>query len=211
MAIFLLGALSFLIFIRNELQLIFHKKEKEIDQKKIDQTVKDLVESYSYIGEVNRKMDILMNVALGISNRSMLNKKKEIDIYDSIVSATNFLMKAEGTILRFVNLSNKATAKEIRTPGHQLSVKNDELVSVNDGVFTKKNDGHIIIASAQKINDTRSFLIIDGYDDEEENNPKNIEILKVFASQAIFLYSYVNMDELDCNCETENNKTANKK
>jgi len=73
--IFLMGAMAFAIFMKNEKQLIFHKKEKEKDKKKIEQTVKDLVESYSYIGEVNRKMDLLMNTALGLSDRSALSCK----------------------------------------------------------------------------------------------------------------------------------------
>ena len=72
-----MGAMAFAIFIKNEQQLIFHKKEKEKDKKKIEQTVKDLVESYSYIGEVNRKMDLLMNTALGLSDRSVLSKAHE--------------------------------------------------------------------------------------------------------------------------------------
>jgi hypothetical protein len=60
--IFFMGAVAFAIFMKNEQQLLFHKKEKVKDEKKIEQAVKDLVESYSYIGEVNRKMDLLMNM-----------------------------------------------------------------------------------------------------------------------------------------------------
>jgi hypothetical protein len=202
-AIFLLGTVSFLIFIRNELQLVFHRKEKEKDRKKIDQTVKDLVESYSYIGEVNRKMDILMNIALGISDRSMLNKKRERDIYESITSATNFLMKAESVSLRFINLKTKQTEKEFKTSGKQPSVKNVEMMEIKDRAILKKEKNCIVIASAQEINGIRSFLIINNYDENEETNPKNIEIIKVFASQSLFLFSYVNQDHLDCSCDTD--------
>jgi hypothetical protein len=130
-AIFLLEMMAFLIFIRNELQLLFHRKEKEEDQKKINQTVKDLMESYGYIGEVNRKMDILINIALGISDRSALNKKKEKEIYDSITSAANFLMKSDSASLRFVNLKTKRTEKEFKTSGKQIFIKNEELIEAN--------------------------------------------------------------------------------
>lgn len=200
-AIFLLGAVAFLTFIRNELQLIFHRKEKARDQKKIDQTVKDLVESYSYIGEVNRKMDIIMNIALGISDRSMLNKNKEKEIYESIISAANFLMKSDSSCLRFIRLDDKRTQKECKTTGKQAIIKNTELAELNNDTSLKRKGNLIIVASAQTINNVRSFIIIHGYDEKEESNSKNIEILKVFASQALFLYSYVNMDHLDCSCE----------
>jgi hypothetical protein len=193
-AIFLLGAIAFLVFIKNELLIIFHKKEKEKDQKKIDQTVKDLVESYSYIGEVNRKMDIIMNIALGISDRSMLNKKKEKEIYESIVNAANFLMKAEGVTLRLLDLGSLRVKKEIRTEGKQQTIKNEELAAIGEETTAKKERNILVIASSQNINNIKGYLIINGYNEREQDNPKNIEILKVFASQAIFFYSYVNLD-----------------
>lgn len=193
-AIFLLGATAFLVFIKNELLIIFHKREKEKDQKKIDQTVKDLVESYSYIGEVNRKMDIIMNIALGISDRSMLNKKKEKEIYESIVNAANFLMKAESVALRLIDIKNLRIKKEIRTRGKQNVVKNEELAAMGEETTAKKGENCVVIASSQSVNDIKGYLIINGYNERELNNPKNIEILKVFCSQAIFLYSYVNLD-----------------
>ncbi|HPN96347.1 MAG TPA: hypothetical protein PLK35_01135 [Candidatus Moranbacteria bacterium] len=204
-AIFLMGGLAFLVFIRNELQLIFHRKARERDQKRIDQTVKDLVESYSYIGEVNRKMDMLMNIALGLSDRSILSKKREREIYESIITAANFLLKAESTCLRFINIKNGRTTKEIKMDGKHHLVKNEELIELGDDKTVKKNKGYIVIATSQKINNIRGFLIISDYDENEEKNPKNVEILKVFASQAIFLYSYINLDANGRDCPPQNN------
>jgi len=200
--IFLMGATAFFVFIRNEQIILFHKKEKEKDEKKINQTVKDLVESYSYIGEVNRKMDILMHIALGLTERSFLDKHKEKEIYESIVSAANFLLKADCTILRFVNIISGNTEKEFRLEeqGKSGQIKNAELTNMEENVNVKKCQDSIVISSPQAVNNIKGFLIIKGYDDGEEKNPKNIEILKVFASQAIFLYSYVNKSNEDCAC-----------
>lgn len=189
--IFVLGAIAFFVFIKNERKIFLQKKEKEKDEKKINQTVKDLVESYSYIGEVNRKMDILMNTALGLSDGSDLNKKKEAEIYDSIIGAANFLMKADRTYLRFIDVVTGKTKKEFKIEGKEKLLGNQDLLSMGDNVNVKKMKGYIIISSSQKINFVKSYLVIYGYDPEEESSPKNIEILKVFASQAIFLYSYI--------------------
>lgn len=200
--IFLMGVTAFFVFMRNEQLLLFHKKEKEKDEKKINQTVKDLVESYSYIGEVNRKMDILMHIALGLTDRSVLDKHKEREIYESIVSAANFLLKADATILRFVNMVSGETEKEFRLEeeGRNGYIKNNELTEMEENINVKKCKDCIVVSSPQTLNDIRVFLIIKGYDEEEEKNPKNIEILKVFASQAIFLYSYINQAEVNCKC-----------
>jgi hypothetical protein len=198
-AIFLLGTLGFFTFVINERKLFFQKKEKEKAQKRAKQTVKDLVESYSYIGEVNRKMDILMNIALGISERSALDKNREKEIYESIVSAANFLMKGEISALRFINIKSERVAKEVKTMDKKLPIKNNELIEMKEEGNIKKHKGCLIISGSQKINNIKSFIIIHGYDEEEEKNPKNLEILKVFASQAIFLYSYIQSNKVN-NC-----------
>jgi hypothetical protein len=194
-AIFLMGATAFLVFVRNELQLTLHKKEKEKDEKKINQTVKDLVESYSYIGEVNRKMDILMSIALGLTDRSVLNKKREKEIYEAIISASNFLMKADFTCLRFIHIASLKTEREIGLEGKSEQIKNSDLANIPENNNVKKTKDRLILASSQTINDVRGYFIINDYDEEEEKNPKNIEILKVFISQALFLYSYVNLSD----------------
>ncbi len=190
--IFILGSIAFLTFIINERKIAFQKKEKEQAQKKMSQTVKDLVDSYSYIGEVNRKMDLLMGVALGLTERSTLDKKKEKEIYESIVTAANFLLKANCAMIRFINLKTNRTEKEIKIPEcANLSVANNDLIKMNEHVNVKKQNGLFIVSSPQTINNIKSYLIIDGYDAQEEGKPKNTEILKLFASQAIFLYAYM--------------------
>jgi hypothetical protein len=195
--IFVLGAIAFFVFIKNERKIKLQQKEKEKDEKKINQAVKDLVESYSYIGEVNRKMDILMNIALGLTDGSNLSKKKEKEIYDSIISASNFLMKADFTCLKFINVETGKTQKEFRLEGKSGTIANDDLLSIEEGVNVKKIKDCIIISSSKKINSIKGYLVIYGYDPEEESSPKNIEILKVFASQAIFLYSYIQKSKGD--------------
>ncbi|MFA5961694.1 MAG: hypothetical protein WC848_03360 [Parcubacteria group bacterium] len=203
-AIFILGSIAFLTFVQNERRIALQKKEKERTQKKMDQTVKDLVDSYSYIGEVNRKMDIMMGVALGLSDRSILNRKKEKEAYESIINATNFLLKANVSVIRFVNLKTNRTEKEVGlSDSISSTIPNKELTEMKEDVNVKKHNGFLVVSSPQKINNIKSYLIVDGYDEKEEGKPKNMEILKLFASQGIFLYSYMSKkeDNKECDCE----------
>jgi hypothetical protein len=200
-AIFILGSVAFLTFIQNERRIVFQKKEKEKTQKKMDQAVKDLVDSYSYIGEVNRKMDILMEVALGLADHSILDRKKEKETYESIINAANFLLKAASTTIRFVNIKTNKTEKEVRlleNIGQNLAIYNKDLANMEENINVKKQNGTLIISSPQKIKSVKSYLIIEGYDEGEEGKPKNMEILKLFASQAVFLYSYMLKEEKVC-------------
>lgn len=203
--IFFMGVVAFLVFIRNEHKLSIQKREKEKEQKRMKQTVKDLVESYSYIGEVNRKMDILMSIALGLSDRSVLNKNSEKEIYESIVSAANFLMKADYSLLRFVDNRNSKNVKEIKLGKKRTYISNEELTEMVDNINVKKQKDCLIVCSNQKIHNIRGYLIICGYDEEEEKNSKNIEILKVFASQALFLYSYLSLENGNKEIKGNNN------
>lgn len=190
-SIFLLGVIAIIVFIKKEQIISFHRKQKEKDKKKIDQAVKDLVESYSYIGEVNRKMDLLINIALGLTDRSVLNKAKEKEIYQSIISAASFLFKADFSTIRFVDFKFLKTKKEISSDKGSRVIKNTDLLNSNRNISVKKYEDCLIISSNREINNIKSFIIVCGYDKEEKDNPKNIEILKVFASQALFLYSYI--------------------
>ncbi|HAI74552.1 MAG TPA: hypothetical protein DCS28_00765 [Candidatus Moranbacteria bacterium] len=199
-AIFVLGSIAFLTFIINERKIALQKKEKEIAQKKMSQTVKDLVDSYSYIGEVNRKIDILMGVALGLTERSTLDRKKEKETYESIATAANFLLKANCSMIRFINLKTRRTEKEIKIPEcANISVSNNNLIGMNENINIKKQNGLLIVSSPQIINNAKGYLIISDYDAQEEGKPKNTEILKLFASQAIFLYAYMLKEESNKN------------
>jgi hypothetical protein len=202
LAIFVLGSVAFLIFVQKERRLAIQKKEKEKTQKKMDQTVKDLVDSYSYIGEVNRKMDLLMGVALGLADHSILDGKKEKEIYESIIDATNFLLKADSTVIRFVDLSSNRTKKEIGlSENHNPNISNKELTDMGENVNVKKYNETLIISSPQKIKNVKIYLLISGYDEIEERKPKNIEILKLFTSQVLFLYSYMLKNTKKGNCD----------
>lgn len=202
-SIFFMGALAFFIFLKNEKQLIFHKKEKEKDQKKIEQTVKDLIESYGYIGEVNRKIDLLTQVALGFSDRSVLTKAREKEIYQSIIKASNSLFKAEFSSLHFMDVKTGKIKKEIYFNSENqkdIFPKKDILLDIlrKEESSIIKEKKYLIGFSSSKINDVKSFIVVFNYDKQEENDRKNSEILKVFASQALFLYSYIDTEN-NCN------------
>jgi hypothetical protein len=191
-AIFLLGSVAFLAFVQNERRIAFQKKEKANSQKQMNQAMKDLIDSYSYIGEVNRKMDILMDVTLDLADFSALDKKKEKEVYESIINAANFLLKADFAMIRFINLKTNKIEKEISLSRHNsLDISNKDIADMGENINVKKQKDILIISSPRKIGEIKSYIIVAGYDENEESKPKNIEILKLFASQAIFLYSYI--------------------
>ena len=185
--IFILGILGFLFFMWQDHQLFIQKKEKKRDKKKINQTIRDLVESYSYIGEVNRKMDILMNISLGLTDKSNLSKHKQTEIYHTIMDAAKFLMKADCALLKFMNAEKGLLEKEIRMEDCRCSLKNEEILKILESSRSEKIEEFLLISSHNTIKDVRCYLVISDY---EEQDDKTIEMLKVLASQALFVFSY---------------------
>lgn len=193
LAIFLLGMAGFLIYVFKEHQFSIQEEEREKSQKKFYQTAKDLVESYNYIGEVNRKMDMLMDIALGISDRSSFSKVKEKEFYHSIVEAANSLTESRHSSLRFIDIKSGKTKKDFLVNNNKEAmntIKNTELVEMGDNVNTKKIGDFLVISSAKNIDNVKSYIITKDYNKEKESASNNLEILKFLASQALFAYHY---------------------
>ena len=64
--LFVLGSIGFFLFIIKEKQLIKSQKHRSKIQKDLAMVSKDLTNSYSYIGETNRKLDIIKNISPNI-------------------------------------------------------------------------------------------------------------------------------------------------
>jgi hypothetical protein len=189
--IFLLGLAGFVIFVLKEQKLLFWEKQSAQNEKRLTRTTQDLAESYSYIGEVNRKMEIVMEVGLGLADRSELSKAKEKEIYNTIMSAASSLMKAKNVCLRVVDSTSGKSIKELAISNKCSFIKNAELLAMEDNVNIKMSESFMVASSIKKIGNTGCYLIIDRYDEIEAENISNQEMLKFLASQALFLYTYM--------------------
>ncbi len=192
LAIFLLGMAGFLFFIAKDHQLAIHHKEKEREQRRLQQTAKDLVESYSYIGEINRKMDMLMHIGLGLSERSTLNEKQEHEIYQAIIDSTTSLLKARCSTIRFVQVDTGRIVKDVVFDEKCRSFKDGiNFFEMEDDIYMKNVEDFMIFRSEKTMNGIKSYLIVKSPDKFLSENNNNQEIIKYLTAQALFLYSYL--------------------
>lgn len=191
--IFSLGIIGFLIFIFKEHQIAIKESEGVKISNKLSLVNKELEASYTYIGEVNRKLDILMQVGLGLIHRGRRTKTKEREAYDSILSSAVSLLKAKNAVLRFVNIETNKTQKEMVYLDTCRVVKNEEFLGMGENVNIKKGNGYIIASSSKDINNIKCYLITESCDDcisdSDASLGNNDEILKFLASHALFLYA----------------------
>jgi hypothetical protein len=185
--ILLLGSIGFLTFLVQEKRLHKNVAEKTDIQRKVNRMARDLTHSYSYIGEVNRKLDILEDITLGYPESLNLTAKRRKDIYNSTMEAIRIFGKSDEFALRFVNISDNCVVKEIKNPP-ELSI-NFSAKNFNPESQIFESEELIAIASPKAIDNVFSCIII------KKRNPaqriEDLEMIKMLASQALFLFMFV--------------------
>ena len=186
-AILLFASVGFFIFLLMEKRLNKNIAEKNKIQGQINSMTKDLKYSYSYIGEINRKLDILEHIALGYPQSSKLTHKNESELYDSIMSAVRIFGKSDDFALRFICQSDSSIVKEIKSiPKNNLSffLKNYE-AEIN--YF--ESDEFIVVTSPRAIDNIFSYIVIKKKTPSQRLD--DVEIIKTLTAQALFIFMFV--------------------
>ena len=185
--ILLLGSLAFSVFLIMERKMKRNMAEKCDFQGKANRMSKDLQQSYSYIGEINRKLDILENIALGYPESSKLSQRNEGELYSSIMSAIRLFGKSDEFALRFVSLPDYVLLKEIKSfPESVLdfSPKGREIET-----SYLESDEFIIITSPKAIDNIFLYIVI--RKKTHSQKLEDVEIMKTLASQALFIFMFM--------------------
>ena len=182
--ILFLGSLGFSLFVLQEKKLKKNIAEKSSIQGQVNNMSKDLKYSYTYIGEINRKLDILKHIVLSYPESSKLTHKNESELYDSIMEATRLFGKSDEFALRFACVSDFSLLKEIKSISSSplgFSMKNND--------FEKRyfeSDDFIVIISPKPIDGTFSYIIMRKKSASQQI--EDIELMKTLATQALFIF-----------------------
>jgi hypothetical protein len=182
-AIFLLGSTGFFLYLWKEKQVQDHVTDKARLEKEATKISRDLMDSYSYIGAINRKLDILKNIALGLPEKSAFTPEKQKEVYDSIVEAISVLGKTDVFILRFVHFESGRVEKEIQIGKPSFGHVDCRALAGDEKAFHTLGRCHVI-RSPKSLGSYGAFIILDSRDGASED----AEILKALASQALFLF-----------------------
>lgn len=192
-AILFLGILGFALFTLLEKRIKKNEQEKVKMIGQINRTTRDLTHSYSYIGEMNRKLDILKNITLGFPESSHLATQRQKELYASIMDAIKMLEKLDDFVLRFVDVSTGEILKEIKSK-RRVSINFDQK-DCDPQMHIFENDNLIFIPSPKTIDNVYSCIIL-----KKKNSQRNVsdpEIMKMLAMQALSLFMFVNKKESD--------------
>lgn len=185
--ILIVGGLGFFMYLMKEKKAAKEQQEKKYFQKEANRMSKDLTSSYSYIGEINRKLEIFKNISLGLPEWSKLTLAKELELFEYIMSAIKILTRMNEYEVIFVDTESREIIKEI---------KSDKKVSfeLEEKYFFKKNkkffetDKWILAVSPNEMEHMLAGIFL-----KKKNFSQTIEdceILKAIASQVLFLYAF---------------------
>lgn len=185
MAIFLLGSSGFLLFLWKERISNRTLLEKIKIQKETKMMSKNLTDTYLYIGEINRKLDIMKSLALELPEYAISKNKTEKQVFSSIIEAIYLLGKTKNFKIVFIDTKNKKTVHEIKGNKRVRIRENiDELLAKEINFVDK--DKYFIISSPNPINGLCASIII-----EKKNKHQKMddpEIGQALASLALFLF-----------------------
>ncbi len=184
--IFLLGAIGFALFMIQEKRILEYLREKAKFLREANRMTKDLTHSYSYIGEINRKLDILKNIALGLPDAASFAPAKEKEVYDSISEAIRILTKSEAFAVRFVYEKNNKILKEIKGGRGVSHNKTNILQNQKKHIF--ETDELLVVKSRRTIDDV--FVCICIIKKKKNHTNEDLDLLEVVASQALFIYAF---------------------
>lgn len=193
LTIFIFGIAGLLTFATYE--RLMERREQEREQVDADygRVKRELIESYAYIGSMNRKIELLKKVANNASLASEQGKHQK-DLFHAVAENACAAVGANAVLIRFVHpdpIRTEAEFLHATTDSAQFKVANKDLIQLkqNDSshAFVRSEDGKEILVVPSDHKETgRAYMLLTL--DAEQVQELDVPLLKVFANQAEMLY-----------------------
>lgn len=183
--VFLFGSTGFFIYFAKEKALIRHIREKlQLQQEKHDIT-RDLSDSYSYIGETNRKMDVLKELVVSLPVvLDRIRKKEKKSVYDGLSKAIMLFSKTDSFSLRIVDCERKRVEREVHEGNSDLCSSFDVDALLGSRRLSWEMDGCVIVRSPSSVGRYVAYLIFG----KSANRIDDSEIFQAFAADGLALF-----------------------
>ena len=195
MMIFVFGIVGLVIF--SVYQRLMERKEQEHEDAKneYDRAKRELVESYQYIGSVNRQLDVLKRLVNQTSVKIVENDHLTKELLTSLLANAAASVNASTAFIRYVELDKLRTVHEMvhsLEKNSLIKLSNRELKKVQErGVshaFLSTEDGQevLVVPSDHRGRAVKAYLVIAATN--VQGGHVDMSLLKVFANQAELLY-----------------------
>ena len=193
--IFLFGLAGIITFTLYERHLERREAETERIEGDIQRTKKELVESYSYIGSVNRKIELLKRLmndtSLTLIDRKRLPKELLQAISQNALSAVG----AEAVLLRVMDQAKLRTVLEVQVDAREkqvFRVANRELKAIEDShashafILTEDERDVLAVPSDAFTESSKAYLLL--FLPTHHIPEIDVSLLKVLVNQAEMIH-----------------------
>ncbi|MBP9864351.1 hypothetical protein KBC54_02800 [Patescibacteria group bacterium] len=193
--IFLFGLAGLCTFAVYERLIERRMQERDVALGHAEKAKAELIESYQYIGSVNRQIEVLKTLVNKTSISLVDTDTYWKDILQSLAANTAASVNATSVLIRFLDLDKLRTEREIfHTIGKekQLRMSNKELRKLHDfgssHAFLRTEDGQevLVVPSDRKESAMKAYFILTT--DPSKTTDQDVSLAKVFANQAELVY-----------------------
>lgn len=184
--IFCFGVFGFMLYLAKEKALLRIFQEKLHLQKKTNVITKDLSDSYSYIGEMNRKFDIVKELIFHLPKHTAdALAQGQGETYQSIIQAVALLSKTKPVSIRFVNMQTKRIEKTVENGSGGLFAPFDAATLLASKKTFWEDRDCAVARSPYQADHMAAYIIFP----KTTNRVEDIEMFRILASQALLLFS----------------------
>lgn len=187
LVIFCFGILGFALYLAKEKALLRTFQEKLHLQKQKNVITKDLSDSYSYIGEMNRKFDIVKELIFRLPKDATdtLPKKRPESLL-AILETAKVFAKSERVSLCFLNTQTKNIEKVLSSSrGRIFDAFDAEKLLSSKNTFWEEGNFAIARSPAQTKGIVAYIIFY-----KTSNHIEDADVFKILASQALLLFSF---------------------
>jgi len=187
--IFSFGMLGLLLYLGKESAFLRAVREKLSLQQETNQIRKDLSQSYSYIGEMNRRIDIVKNMVVSLPQSKMeIFEKQGRELYDPIIDATALLAQSDCVGLYFISTENGVLVEQY-VVGDGEHIETLRTLSGQRLIEAKKylwEEGRLsFVRSPEDALGVTAFIVFH----KMKNRLEETGIFQILAAQALFVFS----------------------
>jgi len=183
--IFVFGLIGLILYNWNDVRLKRLSKERQECIRSISNTNKDLTFSYTYIGTLNRKLEILKEMILTIFRELSSEHKKSKKLYASLVQSIALFADCQDILVGFYGKKSGRVMYEVSAQSETFEkIEREFCITKNTNTSVIHQEGCVIVKTNQSMKGVSSYCII------KRNNIKDqdIELIKALLFQGMFLF-----------------------
>lgn len=187
--IFCFGLLGLLLYLGKESAFLRAVREKLSLQQETNKIRKDLSQTYSYIGEMNRRMEILKSMVVTLSHRDApLLEREGHERYHPILEAALLLAQTDSAALFFIDVKRSEMLEQYEIGGDEFALSMRQLSAKNlieSHKYLWEEGSLFFVRSPEAVGEVVAFLVFH----KSKNQLEEAGIFQILAAQAIFVYS----------------------